>query len=502
MTRRFGWALYAFQLGLLRAASLLAPAGQRAEWRREWRAELWHVRRTHGPQNAIAQRDDREVTAFCLGAFQDALCLRRETWKKGAPAAPLHGSAAECILLLAAALALSFALARLLPGVRAQQDQLRFEVNPGLILIENERADDGETAAIPVDQYRMWRARSQRNFDEFAFYRMARENALAEGESGTPQRETHWNVAHASVNLFRMLGLPLRFSDQRGESDGNVPAAVLSCAVFESQFGGNAQIVGSVVRVGQQSARIAGVAPCDGWTLPGTVDAWLLESDAAIGARAKGYVVAHLSSRGQAEMTASRAPIVTDEDRDEWISGVSIEGHKRGPWDIYLFTVFLAFLALPAITSVSMGEYGFNSHKPSWPERLSRWGLLSGKIALLLPIVFYVPLDLAYWHVSPYSFAPQYIQLITTFSMCLFGMRWVLLDQRQRCPVCLRRVTHPAQVGHASRTFLSWNGTELMCAGGHTLLHVPGLPTSWFSRQRWLYLDTSWEFLFAGSSEP
>jgi hypothetical protein len=60
-------------------------------------------------------------------------------------------------------------------------------------------------------------------------------------------------------------------------------------------------------------------------------------------------------------------------------------------------------------------------------------------------------------------------------------------------------VEHPAQVGQASRTFLAWNGTELMCMDGHTLLHVPGMPTSWFSVQRWLYLDTSWEFLFAGS---
>jgi hypothetical protein len=31
------------------------------------------------------------------------------------------------------------------------------------------------------------------------------------------------------------------------------------------------------------------------------------------------------------------------------------------------------------------------------------------------------------------------------------------------------------------------------------LLHIPGLPTSWFSTQRWLYLDTSWDFLFAAS---
>jgi hypothetical protein len=68
--------------------------------------------------------------------------------------------------------------------------------------------------------------------------------------------------------------------------------------------------------------------------------------------------------------------------------------------------------------------------------------------------------------------------------------------QRQRCPVCLGMLTHPARVGEPSRNFLAWNGTELLCAGGHGLLHIPEISTSWFSTQRWLYLDPSWESLF------
>ena len=44
--------------------------------------------------------------------------------------------------------------------------------------------------------------------------------------------------------------------------------------------------------------------------------------------------------------------------------------------------------------------------------------------------------------------------------------------------------------------FLAWNGTELFCAGGHTLLEVPDLPTSWFYSPCWVYLDSSWDFLF------
>ena len=156
-------------------------------------------------------------------------------------------------------------------------------------------------------------------------------------------------------------------------------------------------------------------------------------------------------------------------------------------------------LALPAITSVSLGEASVNPQKTAWTRRLRRWSFLSAKIAFLLPIVYFVSLDLAYGSTTFGREQSVDIQLISTFLMSLFGLRWVLKDQRQRCPVCLRRVAHPANVGQASRTFLDWNGTEMMCMGGHTLLHVPSLPTSWFSTQRWLYLDTSWGFLFAGS---
>jgi hypothetical protein len=52
------------QYMILRAASLLAPGDQRAEWLDGWRSELWYIPR-------------RSATRFCLGAFQDALWVRR-----------------------------------------------------------------------------------------------------------------------------------------------------------------------------------------------------------------------------------------------------------------------------------------------------------------------------------------------------------------------------------------------------------------------------------------
>jgi hypothetical protein len=77
----------------------------------------------------------------------------------------------------------------------------------------------------------------------------------------------------------------------------------------------------------------------------------------------------------------------------------------------------------------------------------------------------------------------------------MLAARWVLLDQRRRCPVCLRSLTHPVHIGTPSETFLEWYGTESLCSRGHGLLHTPEVPAS-YSTQQWLSLDASWQELF------
>jgi hypothetical protein len=174
----------------------------------------------------------------------------------------------------------------------------------------------------------------------------------------------------------------------------------------------------------------------------------------------------------------------------------SLENNLRQPWDVYVFSVLLALLALPATTSLPLGEYRAGPLRHSRSTRLRRWSFLLGKMILVLSIVYFLSVDMAYLRPHAGANTPQYIQLISCFSLCLWGFRWTLRDQRQRCPVCLGKLTHPARVGHPSWNFLAWNGTELICIGGHGLLHVPEIPTSWFSTQRWLYLDPSWDVLF------
>jgi hypothetical protein len=510
------WVICVLHAGLLRAASLLVPGRLRAEWRREWRGELWHVRQACARVGGVSWQGEREVAAFCMGAFQDALCLRRAGRQKRLLFAAMDGTAKQCLLALLAILAASYAIALLLPGVRAERSVWPRRVNPNLVLIEKEGSGNNSGPTILPRKFRTWEGRKQKYFNSLAFYRVTREtvrpqlpstglpNLGGSGAESAPASGPAWRVARASSNLFTMMGLPVQFVEPEATAGSAMPAVILGEAVWKREFGADPHVSGIVLQLGMQTVRIVGVVPDGSLGLPGRVDVWLLEPDADRDSGRAGYVVADLTADGAAEMWTSRANISANgpDDSEEDLLGVSLEEWKPALSTIYLFALFLALLSLPAITSVSLGEYSGTPQRTSWARRLYRWSFLSAKIGLLLPIIYFVSIDMAYGCTALSRERSVYIQLVSCFAMCLFGLRWVLKDQRQRCPVCMQCVTHPAQVGQASRTFLDWNGTEMMCMGGHTLLHVPSLPTSWFGTQRWLYLDTSWGFLFAGSTRP
>ena len=490
-----------WHIGLLRAASLLVPRSQRAEWWHEWHSELWHVRHDCAPIGSFSLRGEAEVTAFCLGAFQDALYLKRHSFESRAPSSTLRGSATQCVLFLAAMLAACYALALLLPGVRAERSLAPIRMGPGLVLIQDAASSDDSSPSILPKQFRAWKERKQQYFDGFAFYRVTQEPVRRESVSNASDEKSKWGIAHSSENLFALLGLPVQFPEQDAGTYGDIPGVILSERKWKQEFQANPRVAGMVLHLGPGRARIAGVVPDGSRGLPGKVDAWLLEPDEKTLAGGAGFVIAHLTAMGRSEMYAAKVRIteLNPDNSEGNLLGISLDPLTPGIWALFSFALVLAILALPAITSVSLGECSESSERALRSRTLYRWVFLSAKITLLLPIVYFSSLDLAYANTALSASSSAYVQLVSTFSICLFSLRWVLQDQRQRCPVCLRRVCNPAHVGQASRTFLAWNGTELMCMGGHTLLHVPGLPTSWFSTQRWLYLDTSWGFLFAAS---
>jgi hypothetical protein len=84
---------------VLHTAALLAPAADRDRWLDEWRSELWYVPRAG-------------ELRFCLGAFRDALEMRREF-----PAlTPWLASPLNCLAFLTLLAAVSLGLAAALAG--------------------------------------------------------------------------------------------------------------------------------------------------------------------------------------------------------------------------------------------------------------------------------------------------------------------------------------------------------------------------------------------------
>jgi len=487
----------ALNLGLLAGAWLVVPAGERAEWWREWRAELWQGRREHECDGRVSWASERTLINFCLGAYQDALCLRRLDRRTRPAHRVRFGAAWQCITVLAVLLAATYSLMHVLPGVRAKQSLSQVATRSGLVLIKSVNNEDS-LPTISSGQYRAWKSRKQEFFDGLAFYRITKENVSWPHFDNSRDR-AGWGVARASSNFFTLLGLPVQFTDSALSSGANIPSLVLSERAWRREFGANPDIVGSQMMLGSLVARIVGVLPEGTLGLPGNVDAWLLESDSKAIPVGAGYVVAHLNDSGRSRMQSgsiqitSYAPYRSPDD----LLGTAIEREFPSSRTVFLFAVMLALLALPAITSVSLAEYSVSLHEISWIRRVYRWSFLAAKIVLVLPIVYFGAIDVGYGFTGLDTIHAMYTQLALSVFGCLFGLSWALTDQLRRCPVCLERVAHPARVGQYSRTFLAWSGTELMCSGGHTLLHVPALPTSWFSTQRWMFLDPSWKFLFA-----
>jgi hypothetical protein len=92
------------QNAILRTASLLVPAEHRPEWLDEWAAELAFV----------CHDSPRRATAFCFGAFRDAVWIRRN-----APPTEARGvlldSPLRCLMLLTTLAAITIAIAWRLP---------------------------------------------------------------------------------------------------------------------------------------------------------------------------------------------------------------------------------------------------------------------------------------------------------------------------------------------------------------------------------------------------
>jgi hypothetical protein len=487
-------------LFILRCAAWMVPGRERAEWLAEWQAELWHVWRSYSCKSRGRFRGRQEVTDFCLGAFHDAFWLRWSNPRSIPRRVFRIGSPSRCSLSLAMWAAISLVICLSLPGARKAIQPLPYPDADGLVMISSGGYSGAQFPTIHLSDYQSWKTSTHHLFTGVAFYQpILRRVHIAK------HRSAELSVGRASDNLFKVLNLPIPTETSDLSKDSYDAKLFLGQEIWRRLFGGDASIIGSVTEIAGQRVLIAGVVSQDSWQLPGQVDAWLLEDERHLDMlplRSRGFVLAHMRGSlrrldGWQCMTVHR-----EDGSNECFDCISLAQRARLPLSLFLFTLAAAFITLPATTALPLGEYPRHNGPLPWAVRARRWIFLSSKFALIVPLVYLTSVDVAYGFQSLSSTTAQYIQLAISFFGLLFAFRWMLQDQRKRCPVCLRMLSNPARVGEASRNFLAWNGTELICAGGHGLLHIPELPTSWFGTQRWLYLDPSWGSLFSDARVP
>ncbi len=437
---------------ILRSAACLVPGEQRADWLAEWQSELCYLRRTEG-----------RALRFCLGALPDALWMRRNLPRAaGRPIVRLD-SPVHCLLFLAALAGASALLATRLPVARDLFLPFPYPDSRNLAMVTAAGRFEERLPTVAMEDYR-----SIANRIDAAFYKPISTRV------STGRRTAVLSVALASGNLFDLLGIAI---------PARAPALVLGRAAWRKHFGGDPQIGGRIVEVAGRSVPVAAVIADDLWRLPGSVDAWLIEEEANLSALPplnQGFVIA----RTAAPHTSWRWDLFVPnrEGRSKHFECAAL-GHGTPMWANFL-CAGIALLVLPVVTSCKRGDYPRGAVSP-W-----RWIFLTSKTALLVVMVYFATLDVA----SCVAMGLQPQALLIGY---VVAFRWALNDQRRRCPVCLRLLTNPTRIGRPSQTFLSWWGTELMCSQGHGLLHVPEIPSSSSSSQRWLTFEQSWSSLFS-----
>ena len=490
-------------LAILRAAAFIVPAYQRLDWYSEWTAELWQVWHTSNRDDRNLSYAKQQAITFCLGAFKDALWLRQNQVDHDEPESAVSralASPSQCAFFLAATLAASVLLACYLPGARKAILPSPYADPQSLVMISPSGHTSVPFPTIDLADYQSWRSSANSPFTGIAFYR-----PMVERVGIAKDQKPEISIALASDNLFELLQLPAGSGISNLTNREHLARLVLSHAAWEKFFHGDPRIMGRILEVAGKRAIVVGVIADDAWRLPGRMDAWLLQDEqslAELPSRAKGYVVANVKTsvwpppkEGQWRMS-----VPDPDDGAGSYDCVSLAERSKQPVFSFLFALILTCFVLPATTSLPLGEYSTNcDHLDTW-TKTRRWAFFAVKMGLVVVTVGFLSIDLAHLTPSINSLSAEYIQLGTSLCGFLFAFRWALRDQRKRCPKCLRLLTNPAHVGQSSRNFLAWNGTELICVGGHGLLHIPDMPTSWFSTQRWLYLDPSWSGLFSDAS--
>jgi hypothetical protein len=443
---------------LLAVASKLAPAELRADWRREWDAEIWWWMGSHTGERL-------QLAAHCSGALCDAVYLRATESNVPATLRRIAASPATCV----AALAILLLAVAASSGLTETRRALHGEPFAGarLTVLSQSLPFMGAHFGVPAAKLADWNARAQ-SLDGVAPY--------------------FWDkgIAWAGPQFFTLLGTRAALGDLTA-SAGDLPSAVLTWQLWQRKFHGDPRTLGRTIVAGGATVRVIGVLPRDFWFLDSRPDLWILNpSNAKLTSAIARLKPGVKPSDAQAELR-TLAWQVKPTSSGTAVSVEPIENLSSRP----LTTLGLPWLVLVCATA-ALSLLCFR-RTPRYAAFLAAKAVLSLTLALLVTVEYG-----ASWmtiNSGDTNLAAGMASLWIFLAGPAAALIWCWRDQRQRCRTCLRRLTMLVTFSEGARMLLERAGTELVCPQGHGTLFTPdGADPA----RQWDPMDSSWRELFAG----
>jgi len=470
---------------LVRAASVLAPSLERAEWRREWESEIRNAARSLKRRGCSAFVIQSKLWQFARGSVADAVWHRTRELADKRLRARLReraGSPSFCLLALAV-LILTIAFAS--SGLRASRDvtlALPYEDPSRVATVSHGGMLVATRAAVRVRWTGWWRAQS-RLLEGAASY-VWKSGPIVDGGGLSAQGL----ASYVDESFFALLGARTisghRITRADFENCGDCAAVSFD---FWQRHGG------SSFRVNGREWRIAAVLESRFWFLNRDISVWPIVPGDRWRPDARTGVVVRL--RPQASLAAAESELGTIVQEsgvapfESLIEISPLQSRARSVFGSFALALGLALVIIAAGLNLRLA-------RPTPQAAL----FFAAKTMAALVAVLLAGLEFtAAASITVIGGTDLVTEPLSTWLFLMASaavLSWSIADQRRRCRTCLRRLGMATHVGCSGSLLLNWAGTELVCIEGHGMLHVPEMESSWNEPERWTVLDDSWRGLF------
>lgn len=253
---------------VVRAVAFLVPSPSRADWIREWEAELFHQSRSRDRDPRAARTGNLDLIVRSLGAVPDAAWIRRQfTLDADAVHDAVHGVrlllgtpgfTAIALIVFAVGIGATTAIVSLADALLLRALPVP-QADRVMTIWQHNRDTGGRQLDVAPGNAIDWLTRT-RSFQAVAVAEPWRVISTLDGRE--PQQMP---AARVSDQFFTVLGVPMlhgrAFLPQEYKR-GGARVAILSHVTWRDRFGGDPSIVGRAVRLDTaDSFTVVGVLP-------------------------------------------------------------------------------------------------------------------------------------------------------------------------------------------------------------------------------------------------